>query len=103
MQLDIFEHSRDVMLRNDVLQALQQHDAARAHSACKVLQQEYPADEGLPALLALIETVQARNELATAFADHHALSLARLNLLERVLRRMSCEFSLALPILSLAY
>ncbi len=33
MQLDIFEHSRDVMLRNDALQALQQRDAAAARAA----------------------------------------------------------------------
>jgi hypothetical protein len=33
MQLDIFNDSRDVMLRNDVLSALQQYDAAGARRA----------------------------------------------------------------------
>ena len=48
MQLDIFEHSRDVMLRNDVISALERHDAAAARAACDLLAQECPADESLP-------------------------------------------------------
>lgn len=34
MQLDIFEHGRDVMLRHDVIVALLRWDAAAACAAC---------------------------------------------------------------------
>lgn len=83
MQLDIFEHSRDVMLRNDVLLALEQHDATRARAACQTLHQEYVQDESLPALLALTEALEARARQALQrdiFADHPALRRARLAL-----------------------
>ena len=83
MQLDIFDHSRDVMLRNDVLQVLEQHDAARSRGAWVTLHQEYAKDESLPALLALTEAVEARARQALhreVFADHPALRRARLAL-----------------------
>lgn len=44
MQLDIFSDSRDVMLRNDVLSALQRYDAAGARRALQALANEYPDD-----------------------------------------------------------
>jgi hypothetical protein len=47
MQLDIFQHSRDVMLRNELAQALQRRDAQAAESARKALATEYPADAAL--------------------------------------------------------
>lgn len=50
MQLNIFDHNRDVMLRNDVLQVLEQHDAARSRAAWETLHQEYAKDESPPAL-----------------------------------------------------
>jgi len=59
MQLDIFEHSRDVMLRNYVAQALEQHDATAARAACERLAQECPLDESLPASLALTGALEA--------------------------------------------
>lgn len=75
MQLDIFENSRDVMLRNDVIHALEQRDAAAARGACDRLAQEYPADESLTALRALVVGLggPARNP----FASHLALRQAR--------------------------
>ncbi len=83
MQLDIFEHSRDVMLRNDVLLALEQHDATRSRAAWQTLHQEYAQDESLPALLTLTEALEARARQALQrelFADHPALRRARLAL-----------------------
>ena len=46
-QLDIFAHSRDVMLRNDVLQALERRDAASARAAWRALAAEFDADLAL--------------------------------------------------------
>jgi len=40
MQLDIFNDSRDVMLRNDVLQALLKQQPALAQSAWRTLHSE---------------------------------------------------------------
>ena len=54
MQLDIFQHSRDVMLRNDVLDALQRRDAAAARSAWARFAAEFPQDGTLPLLDVLI-------------------------------------------------
>jgi len=47
LQLDIFDHSRDVMLRNDVVGALQQRDASSARSAWRTLRDEFPRDDML--------------------------------------------------------
>ncbi len=58
MQLDIFEHSRDLMLRNDVLHALEQRDAVAARAAWLKLQDEYPGDDTLPPLDLLVATLQ---------------------------------------------
>ena len=75
MQLDIFENSRDVMLRNDVIHALEQLDAVVARDACDRLAQEYPADESLTALRARVDELggTARNP----FVCHLALRQAR--------------------------
>lgn len=58
MQLDIFEHSRDLMLRNDVLHALERRDAVEARAAWLKLDAEYPRDEALPPLHLLVATLQ---------------------------------------------
>ena len=68
MQLDIFEHSRDVMLRNDVLQALQQRDAIAARGAAQCLAQEFPNDGALADLQTLAAALEAPP--GTAFAQH---------------------------------
>ena len=58
MQLDLFEHSRDLMLRNDVLQALEQRDAAAARQAWCRLQSQYAGDRALAALLSLVTALE---------------------------------------------
>jgi hypothetical protein len=54
MQLDIFDHSRDTMLRNDGAQALERHDVATARSAWRTFSEEFPFHETLPPLGALV-------------------------------------------------
>lgn len=49
-QLDIFAHSHDVMLRNDVLSALERRDATRARTAWQAMAAALPDDPGQPAL-----------------------------------------------------
>jgi len=87
MQLDIFEHSRDVMLRNDVLQSLAQYAAAQARARCETLAHDYPQDPALAALGLLIGAVAARFDARgqlPAFADHGTLAQAQLVLRERL-------------------
>lgn len=57
MQLDIFEHSRDVMLRNELAQALQRRDAQAAKSARQALATEYPVDPALADAATLLESL----------------------------------------------
>jgi hypothetical protein len=75
MQLDIFEHSSDVMLRNDVIHALLQRDAAAGRAACDRLAQQCPAEESLSALRALAERLEDTDR--RPFSDHAALGHAR--------------------------
>jgi hypothetical protein len=75
LQLDLFAHSRDVMLRNDALQALQQRAALRAHAARAALAAEVPADPLLPALATLAHELERRDD--APFADHDALAAER--------------------------
>ncbi|WP_265288166.1 hypothetical protein [Verminephrobacter eiseniae] len=79
MQLGIFEHSRDVMLRNDVMQALERYDATAARMACE---REYPLDMSLPALLALAGAIEAGDR--NRFRGHDALRQARQALQESI-------------------
>jgi hypothetical protein len=78
MQLDIFEHSREVMLRNDAAHALERRDAPAAVQACVRLARECPADDSLPALRVLSAYIEAA-EVARddVFRDHEALREAR--------------------------
>ena len=75
MQLDIFEHSRDVMLRNDVIEALARHDGPAARAACDRLAAECPADESLIDLRGLLEVIDCPGP--RTFEDHAALNHAR--------------------------
>lgn len=80
MQLDIFEDSRDVMLRNDVLQALERLDAPRSRACRQALAHEYPCDAALPALSKLIEATTAlvgQTKPPAALADHADLAQAQ--------------------------
>ena len=61
-QLDIFDHSRDVMLRNDLAEALLQRNAAAAAAAVCELAAEYPHDDGLHDAKLLIEALGATGD-----------------------------------------
>jgi hypothetical protein len=58
-QLDIFEDSRDVMLRNDLLHALSRRDAKAARSAWRLFAGEYPRDPVLAPLAVLVAAIEA--------------------------------------------
>lgn len=60
MQLDIFEHSRDVTLRNAVIDALVGRNAAATAHAIGGLAAEYPADSMLPVFNLLCERLGLR-------------------------------------------
>ena len=75
MQLDIFDHSRDVMLRNDVVDALARRDASAARSAWHVFTDEFPGDGTVPALAVLMDALECRT--GAAFANHDAVRDAR--------------------------
>lgn len=60
MQLDIFEHSRDVTLRNAVVGALKERDTAAAAHSIAALRSEYPGDAMLPAFDRLHERLCVR-------------------------------------------
>lgn len=81
-QLDIFEHSHDVALRNDALAAIDRRDAAAAADAADRLAAESPDDALLPALRELVATLVP--PCTTLFLDHDALAAARCELDERI-------------------
>lgn len=58
MQLDIFEHSRDVILRNAVIDALRAGDAAASAEAISALAAEYGGDPLLGAFNILCERLR---------------------------------------------
>jgi hypothetical protein len=75
MQLDLFADSRDVMLLNDVLDALQRRHAADARQAWDRLTGAYPADDTVPVLAVLITALEDAS--MARFVDHPALAAAR--------------------------
>ena len=88
MQLDIFEHSRDVMLRNDVVHALGRRDAPTALAACDRLAHDYPADASLTDLRLLADGLAAA--AGGAFGEHLALRQARQAVEASVHRGRTC-------------
>ena len=60
MQLDIFEHSRDVMLRNSVIGTLRIRNAAATARAIDELAAEYPGDSMLPVFKLLCDRLSSR-------------------------------------------
>lgn len=74
MQLDIFEHGRDVMLRNDAVVALLRRDAAAAAAACGRLAEAFPDDRDLADLRTLCGAIAA--VAAEALESHEALHRA---------------------------
>jgi hypothetical protein len=75
MQLDIFDHSRDIMLRNDVVDALERRDASTARAAWLIFSKEFPLDDTLSPLAVLIDALEHRT--CASFLDHGAVSDAR--------------------------
>ena len=61
-QLDLFEHSQDTMLRNEVLDALLRRDAATATAALSALAVVAPQDDALAPLSILIAALVAEAE-----------------------------------------
>lgn len=82
MQFDLFEHSRDVMLRNGVAEALERDDAAAARTARDELAREYADDELLALSLRLVEVIE--RAAAPPLPDHEGLRRERVGLDELV-------------------
>ena len=82
-QLDIFADSRDVMLRNDVLEQLQRRDVVPARSAPERLASDYPDEGAVPAMSRLV--CELERGAAERFADHAALAIARRQLEDEVI------------------
>jgi hypothetical protein len=82
VQLDIFDHSRDVMLRNDVVDALARRDASEARISWQILKKDFPTDDALPAFAVLIGAVERR--AGVVFVDHDAVAEARCELNDRI-------------------
>ena len=75
MQLDIFEHSRDVVLRNAVIDALHQRDAGACERSLAALAAEYGSDPLLPALSLLCQ--QLHSPIPGPIARDAAIALLR--------------------------
>lgn len=74
MQLGIFYHSRDVMLRNDVLASIQARQVQSGRMALSKLESAYPQDSLLPTLKILLDTLEFP---PCRFADHTAALVLR--------------------------
>lgn len=82
MQFDIFEHSRDVMLRNDLVEALVRRDAAAARSARQALADAYPEDSALADASVLIEVLDDVED--SPWRTHAAANAVRAHVEQRV-------------------
>jgi hypothetical protein len=72
MRPDIFADSRNVMLRNDVLDALHRRHVGDTREAWQRLAGEFPDDGSLPGLASLIEVLE--EGVATPFMEHATLA-----------------------------
>lgn len=81
-QLDIFDNSRDVMLRNDVIGALQRDDEIAADRSLLALVAEYPDDRSITPLQTMLAALE--NRTATPFPDHDDAAASRDQLLTRL-------------------
>ena len=72
-QLDLFAHSADTMLRNDVLAALQRRDAAAAGQALRALRGLAPDHPALAALDTLTDALQRADAAAPPLPADQAL------------------------------
>ena len=73
MQLDLFAHTRDVMLRNDVIAAVRRRDVSAGWEAWAVLSAEYPHDPLLVPLQALLNAPTTPME---RFSDRDGAAVA---------------------------
>jgi len=73
MQLDLFAHGRDVMLRNDTTNALRARDRGAAAQALAALVTEYPQD---PLLIPAAMLIEALNAAPQPFTDSRSASSA---------------------------
>ncbi|SAL65609.1 hypothetical protein AWB65_06215 [Caballeronia humi] len=71
-QLDIFADSRDVALRNDVVEQLQRRNAADARKTLMLLACEYATDSALPAMTVLVRELENASTLPVT--DHAELA-----------------------------
>ena len=103
-QLDLFEHSQDTMLRNDVLDALLQRDAAAAAAALSALTAAAPRHDALAPLSLLIATVAAEADAAPFTAASQAAQAAQ-QLADRVAPAAQAQFgaSAAAPWLAVSW
>ena len=76
MQLDLFTHSRDIMLQNDGIAALRKRDALAARQALAAFAAEYPRHEMLPPLTTLLHTLTTPVAPAERFADQPCAAAA---------------------------
>jgi hypothetical protein len=77
-QLDIFADSRDVVLRNDVIEQLQRRDAVAARTALKLLAGEFPDEGALHAMTVLVRELESGS--TAPLADQAALTIVRRHL-----------------------
>lgn len=77
-QLDLFEHSQDTMLRNDVLDALLRRDASAAATALSALAGVAPRHDALAPLAVLIAALSVEADTAPWAAGAAALAAAQL-------------------------
>ncbi|WP_245932962.1 hypothetical protein [Caballeronia novacaledonica] len=82
-QLDIFADSRDVVLRNDVVEQLQRRHAVDARASLTQLASEYPEDSVLPAMTVLVRELE--NGSSLPLTDHAELAAVRRHLEEDVM------------------
>ena len=75
-QLDLFEHSQDTMLRNDVLDALLRRDAPAAATALSALAGAAPRHDALAPLSILIAALAAESDSAAFAASGDAARAA---------------------------
>lgn len=74
-QLDIFADSRDVALRNDVVEQLQRRHAAAARRALELLAREYAQDSALSAMTVLVRELE--NGSTLPLTNHAELTVSR--------------------------
>jgi hypothetical protein len=74
-QLDIFADSRDVGLRNEVVEHLQRRHAVDARASLAQLASEYPDDSALPAIAVLVRELE--NSSTLPLTDHMELTAVR--------------------------